>query len=105
MDIPKFFINLCLIRDTLFSQSFLVLNLQKLNETYSFPFSNYFTNKYIWFMKFLLTSACINNKSIHDALVDMLGKPVAEASALCIPTGVYAIPGGAGHAWRFFSGT
>lgn len=55
-------------------------------------------------MKFLLTSAGIKNKSIHDALVDMLGKPIAEASALCIPTGVYAIPGGAGHAWRFFSG-
>lgn len=55
-------------------------------------------------MKFLLTSAGIKNKSIHDALVDMLGKPIAEASALCIPTGVYAIPGGAGHAWRLFSG-
>lgn len=55
-------------------------------------------------MKLLLTSAGINNKSIHDALVDMLGKPIAESSALCIPTAVYAIPGGAGHAWRFFSG-
>lgn len=55
-------------------------------------------------MKFLLTSAGIKNKSIHDTLVDMLGKPIAEASALCIPTAVYAIPGGAGHAWRFFSG-
>lgn len=55
-------------------------------------------------MKLLLTSAGIKNKSIHDALVDMLGKPIAESSALCIPTAVYAIPGGAGHAWRFFSG-
>jgi dipeptidase E len=55
-------------------------------------------------MKVLLTSAGINNKSIHDALVDMLGKPIAESSALCIPTAVYAIPGGAGLAWRFFSG-
>ena len=55
-------------------------------------------------MKFLLTSAGIKNKSIHDALVDLLGKPIAESSALCIPTAVYAIPGGAGHAWRFFSG-
>jgi len=55
-------------------------------------------------MKFLLTSAGIKNKSMHDALVDMLGKPIAEASALCIPTGVYAIPGGAGHAWKFLSG-
>jgi dipeptidase E len=55
-------------------------------------------------MKFLLTSAGIKNTSIHNALVDLLGKPIAESSALCIPTAVYAIPGGAGHAWRFFSG-
>ncbi len=55
-------------------------------------------------MKYLLTSAGVKNASIHDALVDLLGKPIAEASALCIPTAVYAIPGGAGHAWRFFSG-
>ena len=51
-------------------------------------------------MKLLLTSAGIKNTSIHDALVDLLGKPIAESSALCIPTGVYALPGGAGHAWR-----
>jgi len=55
-------------------------------------------------MKFLLTSAGIKNGSIREALVDLLGKPIAEASALCIPTAVYAIPGGAGHAWRFISG-
>ena len=55
-------------------------------------------------MKYLLTSAGIKNTSIHNALIDLLGKPIAEASALCIPTAVYAIPGGAGHAWRFFSG-
>src|SRR5215210_3413357 len=55
-------------------------------------------------MKFLLTSAGIKNKSIHNALVDLLGKPIAESSALCIPTAVYAMRGGAGHAWRFFSG-
>ncbi|MFJ7826078.1 Type 1 glutamine amidotransferase-like domain-containing protein [Psychrobacillus sp. NPDC096623] len=55
-------------------------------------------------MKFLLTSAGIKNKSIHDTLVDMLGKPIAEANALCITTGLYAIPGGAGKAWQFFSG-
>jgi dipeptidase E len=55
-------------------------------------------------MKFLLTSAGIKNTSIHNALVDLLGKPIADSSALCIPTAVYAIPGGAGHAWRFFSG-
>jgi dipeptidase E len=55
-------------------------------------------------MRFLLTSAGIKNTSIHDALVDLLGKPIAESSALCIPTAAYANPGGAGHAWRFISG-
>ncbi len=55
-------------------------------------------------MKLLLTSAGIKNPSIHEALVDLLGKPVTEASALCIPTAIYAIPGGAAHAWRFISG-
>ena len=55
-------------------------------------------------MKLLLTSAGIKNTSIHDALVDLLGKPIAESTALCIPTAVYAIPDGADHAWRFISG-
>ena len=40
-------------------------------------------------MKLLLTSAGIKNASIRDALVDLLGKPIAESSALCIPTAVY----------------
>ncbi len=31
-------------------------------------------------MKLLLTSAGINNTSIHDALVDLLGKPIAEST-------------------------
>ena len=55
-------------------------------------------------MRFLLTSAGIKNTSIHDALVDLLGKPIAESDALCIPTAMYANPDGAGHAWRFISG-
>ena len=55
-------------------------------------------------MRMLLTSAGIQNTSIHDALVDLLGKPIAESSALCIPTALYAIPKGAGHAWQFISG-
>jgi dipeptidase E len=55
-------------------------------------------------VRLLLTSAGITNTSIHDALVDLLGKPIAESSALCIPTAAYANPGGAGHAWRFISG-
>jgi dipeptidase E len=52
----------------------------------------------------LLTSAGIKNTSIHDALVELLGKPIAESTALCIPTAIYAFPGGAGRAWRLISG-
>ena len=55
-------------------------------------------------MRLLLTSAGIKNTSIHDALVDLLGKPIAESSALCIPTAIYAFPGGAGMAWQLISG-
>jgi dipeptidase E len=55
-------------------------------------------------MKLLLTSAGIKNTSIHDALAGLLGKPVTESSALCIPTGTHALPGGPGHAWRFITG-
>src|SRR3984885_15402101 len=56
-------------------------------------------------MRLLLTSAGIKNTSIHDALVDLLGKPIAECSALCIPTAVYAMPGGAGMARRMICGS
>ncbi len=56
-------------------------------------------------MKFLLTSAGITNDSIRNALVDLLGKPIAEASALCIPTAAYGHPmAGPSAAWRFISG-
>jgi dipeptidase E len=56
-------------------------------------------------MRLLLTSAGITNPSIHHALVDLLGKPIAEASALCIPTAAYGHPmAGPGAAWRFISG-
>jgi dipeptidase E len=56
-------------------------------------------------VKLLLTSAGIRNPSIHDALVDLLGKPIADSSALCIPTATYGHPmTGPGHAWRFISG-
>jgi dipeptidase E len=56
-------------------------------------------------MRLLLTSAGIKNTSIRDALVELLGKPIAECSALCIPTAAYAFPGGAGMAWRIISGS
>jgi dipeptidase E len=57
-------------------------------------------------LKLLLTSAGIKNTSIHDALVDLLGKPITDSSALCIPTAGYGHPQGSpGGAWRFISGT
>jgi dipeptidase E len=55
-------------------------------------------------MRLLLTSAGIYNASIRNALVEMLNKPIAECSALCIPTAAYAGPGGARAAWRLISG-
>ncbi len=55
-------------------------------------------------MNLLLTSAGIKNTSIHDALVDLLGKPVDQSNALCIPTATYAFPGGTAGAWRLISG-
>jgi len=55
-------------------------------------------------VKFLLTSAGISNASIHDALVGLLDKPIAEATALCIPTAIYPFPGGPSMAYRFISG-
>ena len=55
-------------------------------------------------MKLLLTSSGISNTSIQDALVDLLGKPVAESSALFVPTAIYPFPGGAGNAFRAISG-
>ena len=56
-------------------------------------------------MKLLLTSAGIKNASIHDALLDLLGKPIADSHALCIPTAGYGHPHGSpGGAWRFIAG-
>jgi len=55
-------------------------------------------------LKFLLTSAGIKNDSIHNALVDLLGKPIAESSALCIPTAIYPFSRGPSIAYRFIRG-
>jgi dipeptidase E len=56
-------------------------------------------------LRFLLTSAGIKNTRIHDALVDLLGKPIAESTALCIPTAGYGHPQSSPDgAWRFISG-
>ncbi|MGE5334174.1 MAG: Type 1 glutamine amidotransferase-like domain-containing protein [Nitrososphaerota archaeon] len=55
-------------------------------------------------MKLLLTSSGISNPSIRNALEGLLGKPIAESSALFIPTAIYPFPGGAGMAWRAICG-
>jgi dipeptidase E len=56
-------------------------------------------------MKLLLTSAGVRNASIHDALLGLLGKPIAECNALCIPTALYGHPQGSPvGAWRFITG-
>jgi hypothetical protein len=57
-------------------------------------------------MKLLLTSAGVKNANIHAALLDLLGKPIANSSALCIPTALYGHQHGSpGGAWRFIAGT
>jgi dipeptidase E len=57
-------------------------------------------------LKLLLTSAGIRNASIRDALIGLLGKPISESSALCIPTAMYGHPrvGPGEKAWQFISG-
>lgn len=57
-------------------------------------------------MKLLLTSAGIKNDSIKAALLDLLGKPIHEANALCIPTAMYGHPwvGTGTKVWDFISG-
>ncbi|TQM55192.1 Type 1 glutamine amidotransferase-like domain-containing protein [Humibacillus xanthopallidus] len=58
-------------------------------------------------MRLLLTSGGVTNPSIRDALVELLGKPIGESSALCIPTAMYGHPsvGPGVRAWQFISGT
>ena len=55
-------------------------------------------------MKYLLTSCGMSNDSISNTLVDLLGKPIAESSALCIPTAAYAFPEGAAMASQLIRG-
>jgi len=55
-------------------------------------------------MKLLLTSSGISNPSIEDALVELLGKPISESSALIVPTAIYPFREGPGGAWRAISG-
>ncbi len=56
-------------------------------------------------MKLLLTSGGVRNASIHNALLELLGKPIAECNALCIPTAIYGHPYGTPDlAWDFITG-
>ena len=56
-------------------------------------------------MRVLLTSGGVTNPSIRDALVDLLGKPIDDSSALCIPTAEYGHPWCTpASAWRFIAG-
>jgi dipeptidase E len=57
-------------------------------------------------VKLLLTSGGVTNASIRAALVDLLGKPIADSTALCIPTALYGHPnvGPGAMAWEFISG-
>lgn len=57
-------------------------------------------------MRLLLTSAGVNNPTIHQALVEMLDKPIDECTALCIPTALYGHPhvGPGEKPWGFVTG-
>lgn len=55
-------------------------------------------------MKLLLTSAGITNTSIRAALLELLGRPIAECRALLISTASYPLRGGPELAWSFIAG-
>lgn len=56
-------------------------------------------------MKLLLTSGGVKNARIHEALVDLLGKPISDCRALAIPTAEYGHPMCTpDSAWRFVAG-
>ena len=56
-------------------------------------------------MRLLITSAGIKNPTIQGALLELLGRPVADCAALVVPTAAYGHPmAGPRAAWRFISG-
>jgi dipeptidase E len=56
-------------------------------------------------VKLLLTSAGIKNPSIESAMVELLGRPISECGALCIPTASYGhAPRGIHGSYRFLTG-
>jgi dipeptidase E len=56
--------------------------------------------------RLLLTSAGISNATIRDALLDLLGRPIEDCTALCIPTAMYGHPdvGPGVGVWKFVAG-
>lgn len=58
-------------------------------------------------MKLLLTSGGVTNAGIRETLVELLGKPIEDSTALCIPTAQYGHPwvGPGVKAWEFISGS
>jgi dipeptidase E len=55
-------------------------------------------------LKLLLTSAGITNPSIRAALLELLGKPIEDSSALLISTALYPLRHGRRMAWDFLAG-
>jgi dipeptidase E len=56
-------------------------------------------------VKLLLTSSGVRTPSVHEAMVRLLGKPMSEASALIVPTGIYPFSVGPVNAQALVSGT
>jgi hypothetical protein len=48
-------------------------------------------------VKLLLTSSGLTTDQIRQTLVDLLGRPIADCTAVHVPTAVYALAGGLGH--------
>lgn len=56
-------------------------------------------------MRLLLTSGGVTNPTIRGALVELLGRPIEECSALCVPTAQHGHPMCTPEsAWRFVAG-
>ena len=55
-------------------------------------------------MKLLLTDSGVKNASIRAAVVDLLGKPIEDSTALFVPTALHPIPRGAFQARRVVAG-
>lgn len=55
-------------------------------------------------VKLLLTSSGISNPSIRAALVELLGKPIGESSALVVPTAIHPFSVGPAMAARLIRG-